>query len=56
MTEPYGSTEDELNAELNIVAGPVNLHLMMTLQRGSHKMCKRFLGRGSGDSSHLLMK
>ena len=33
MTEPYGGTEDELNAELNIVAGLVNLHLMMTLQR-----------------------
>ena len=44
MTEPYGGTEDELNAELNIVAGLVNLHLMMTLQRGSHKMRKRFLG------------
>ena len=56
ITEPYGGTEDELNAELNIVAGLVNLHLMMTLQRGSHKMRKRFLGGGSGDSSHLLMK
>ena len=44
MTEPYGGTEDELNAELNIVAGLVNLHLMMTLQRGSHTMRKRFLG------------
>ena len=44
MTEMYGGTEDELNAELNIVAGLVNLHLMMTLQSGSHKMRKRFLG------------
>ncbi len=75
MTEPYGSTEDELNAELSIVAGLVKLHsirtknsdkfskkllllvektvrifnhitmhLMMTLQRGSHKMRKRFIG------------
>ena len=35
MTEPYGSMEDELNAELNIVADLVNLHLMMTLQRQS---------------------
>ena len=50
MTEPYGGTEDELNAELNIVAGLVNLHLMMTLQRGNHKMRKRFLGRGDGGS------
>ena len=33
MTEPYGSMEDDLNAELNIVAGFVNLHLMMTPQR-----------------------
>ena len=24
MTEPYGGTEDELNAELNVVAGLVN--------------------------------
>ena len=31
MTEPYGGTEEELNAEINIVAGLVNLHLMMTL-------------------------
>ena len=44
MTEPYGGTEDGLNDELNIVAGIVNLPLMMTLQRGSHKMRKRFLG------------
>ena len=35
MTEPHGSTEDELDDELNIVAGIVNLHLMMTLQRQS---------------------
>ena len=43
MTELYGGTEDMLNAKLNIVAGFVNLHLMMTLQRGSRKMRKRFL-------------
>ena len=44
MTEPYGGTEEELNAEINIVAGLVNLHLMMTLQRGSASLRKRFLG------------
>ena len=44
MTEPYGGTEEELNAEINIVAGLVNLHLMMTLQRGSANLRKRFLG------------
>ena len=44
MTEPYGGTEEELNAEINIVSGLVNLHLMMTLQRGSASLCKRFLG------------
>ena len=44
MTESYGGTEDDLNDELNIVAGLVNLPLMMTLQRGSHKMRKRFIG------------
>ena len=44
MTEPYGGTEEELNAEINIVAGLVNLHLMMTLQRGSASLRRRFLG------------
>ena len=44
MAEPYDGTGDDLNAEMNIVAGLVNLHLMMTLQRGSHKMHKRLLG------------
>ena len=44
MTEPYGGTEEELNAEINIVAGLVNLHLMMTLQRGNSNLRKRFLG------------
>ena len=44
MTEPYGGTEEELNAEINIVAGLVNLHLTMTLQRGSASLRKRFLG------------
>ena len=54
MIEPYGGTEDEINAELNIVAGLANLHLMMTLQRGSHKMRKRFIGGGDGDSTSLF--
>ena len=45
MTEPYGGTEDELNVKVNIIAGLVNLHLMMTLQRSSYKMRKRFLDR-----------
>ena len=44
MTEPYGGTEDELNCEMNVVAGLVNLHLMKTLHRGSHKLRRRFLG------------
>ena len=44
MTEPYGGTEEELNAEINIVSGLVNLHLMMTLQRGSASLRRRFLG------------
>ena len=44
MTEPYGGTEEELNAEINIVAGLVNLHLMMTLQRGNSNLRKRFIG------------
>ena len=44
MTEPYGGTEEELNAEINIVAGLVNLHLMMTLQRGSASLRRRFFG------------
>ncbi len=44
MTEPYGGTEEELNAEINIVSGLVNLHLIMTLQRGSSNLRKRFLG------------
>ena len=43
MTELYGGTEDELNVKVNIIAGLVNLHLMMTLQRSSYKMRKRFL-------------
>ncbi len=44
MTEPYGGTEDELNCEMNVVAGLVNLHLMKTLHRGSPKLRRRFLG------------
>ncbi len=44
MSDPYDGTEDELNYEMNIVAGLVNLHLMMTLRRGSTKMRKRFCG------------
>ena len=44
MTEPYGGTEDELNCEMNVVAGLVNLHLMKTLRRGSPRLRRRFLG------------
>ena len=44
MTEPYSGTEDELNCEMNVVAGLVNLHLMKTLHRGSPKLRRRFLG------------
>ncbi len=44
MSDPYEGTEDELNCEMNIVAGLVNLHLMMTLRRGSPRMRKRFCG------------
>ena len=44
MTEPYGGTENELNCEMNVVAGLVNLHLMKTLHRGSPKLRRRFLG------------
>ena len=44
MTEPYGGTEDELNCEMNVVAGLVNLHLMKTLHRGSPRLRRRFLG------------
>ena len=51
MTEPYSGTENELDAELNIVAGLVNLHLVMTLQRGSSKTRQRFFGRGNDDGS-----
>ena len=39
-----GGTEDELNCEMNVVAGLVNLHLMKTLHRGSPKLRRRFLG------------
>ena len=44
MTEPYGGTEDELNCEMNVVAGLVNLHLMKTLHRGNPRLRRRFLG------------
>ena len=44
ISDPYDGTEDELNYEMNIVARLVNLHLMMTLRRGSPRMRKRFCG------------
>ena len=44
MTEPYGGTEDELNCEMNVVAGLVNLHLMKTLHRGSPKSTQKISG------------
>ena len=43
-TEPYGGTEDELNCELNVVTGLVNLHMMKALHRGSPKLRRRLLG------------
>ena len=44
MAESHGGTEDELNCEMNIVAGLVNLHLMKTLHRESSELRTRFLG------------
>ena len=50
MSEPRDGTEDDLNYEMNVVAGLVNLHLMMTLHRRNPKMRKRFCGQRKGGS------
>ena len=50
MSDPCDGTEDDLNYEMNVVAGLVNLDLMMTLHRRSPKMRKRFCGQRKGGS------